>query len=436
MPLTLPFLLLLLDWWPLARWSPTPGAPPHAEAPALRLLPPVRLWIEKLPLFLLAAASAAVTLVAQARGGSVVTQEELSLPVRLSNALLSCLRYLGKTCWPDRLAVFYPHPETVGPWWAWAGALLAVVAATALALHLARSRPWAPVGWFWYLGSLVPVIGLLQVGEQAMADRYTYLTLTGIFLAATWSLERAVAARPRLRLAAAAFAAALVVACAALSARQVGLWRDDRALFAHAAAVTERNWVALSALGDASTGAGDPGGALAYYRRALLLRPMNPSLLNNVGNALAALGRDTEAETLFRQAILVRPASPVAHYNLAKILHARGRLEEAERHYRETLRLNDLFVPAHTNLGLVLAARGRFPEAAVEFRRALALDPGVGEGHYNLGLALALGGDDAAAAGEFRLALTRRPDDAEARARLDETLARLRSAAAGGRSAR
>ncbi len=364
MPLSLPFLLLLLDWWPLGRW--TPGAHP---------LPPARLWFEKLPLFLLTGASAAVTLLAQARGGAMAPIEILPFAARWTNALVSYVRYLGATLRPVDLVLFYPLPDAAAPWWLWGGALLLLAAVTALVLRVVKSQPWLAVGWFWYLGSLVPVIGLVQVGVQAMADRYTYLPLTGIFIAVAWSLARVAGRYQWLRWPLAAGTVCCVIGCAALTGQQVDLWRDDITLFTHAVQAAEPTWVALAALGDASEHAGDHASALAYYQRALAQRPQSPNLLNNIGNVLLMLGRDDEAEAWYRDAIVARPDSPVAHYNLAKILQAQGLLEEAEMHYRATLRVNPLFLPAHANLGAVLAAEGRREEAAAEFHRALELDP-------------------------------------------------------------
>ena len=178
MPVTLPVLLLLLDWWPLGRWAPAAGI--------RRLLPPPQLWLEKAPLLLLAGISAAITLVVQDRGGAMAELTAIPPALRVSNALVSCARYLGMTFWPAGLSVFHPYPDSI-PRWQWAGALVLLAAISTVALRTAAHRPWLAVGWFWFLGALAPVIGLVQVGDQSLAERYTYLPLVGIFVAAGWA---------------------------------------------------------------------------------------------------------------------------------------------------------------------------------------------------------------------------------------------------------
>jgi tetratricopeptide (TPR) repeat protein len=283
-----------------------------------------------------------------------------------------------------------------------------LVAAGALAVRARRTRPWLALGCAWYVVTLLPVIGLVQVGAQAMADRYTYVPLTGLFVAAAWSLSGLTGERRALR-AAAVGAVAVALALFGLATRsQARIWRDEITLFTHAERAAPGNWIALGALGDAAGRSGDPAAALGYYRRALDLRPESPTFLNNVGNSLVTLGRPQEAEPYFRQVLALRPRSAVAHYNLAKLLETRGADEEAAEHYRATIRENPLFLPAFTNLGLLLARQRRFGEAAAMFRRALELDPAAPDGHFNLALALSRQGRDADAVAEYRAALARR----------------------------
>jgi tetratricopeptide (TPR) repeat protein len=276
---TLPFVLLLLDWWPLGRLRPRRDGSSRSA----------RLVAEKIPLFLLAAASAALTWRAQASWGAMDYLGDLSLAERCANALVSYVAYLGTAVWPAGLAVYYPHPgHALGAARPVAAALL-LLALSALALAGARRRPWLAAGWLWYLGTLVPMIGLVQVGAQARADRYTYLPLIGVALAAAWSLADVAGRRPRLRTAAAVLALAALCALAAASRAQTALWRDDRTLFGHAAAVTRGNWLAEMNLGAAFGAQGEHAAALEHFEAALRIRPDYPLAAENARRAREAL---------------------------------------------------------------------------------------------------------------------------------------------------
>jgi tetratricopeptide (TPR) repeat protein len=450
MPLTLPFLLLLLDWWPLARWSPTPGAPPYAEAPALRLLPPARLWIEKLPLFLLAAASAAVTIVAQARGGAVVNAVALPPPVRLANALIGAATYLLRTLRPLDLSVFYPHPTLLPPWWRWAGALAALAALTLVAVIGTRRRPWLATGWLWYLGSLVPVIGLVQVGAQATADRYTYLPLTGIFIAAAWSFGEAAGRGPRRTGAVAALACAVLLALAAFTARQVALWRSGVVLFGRALAIARRvdprtgftpdreggrpptaEELRLNppmaflenVLGLALAESGDLDGAVRHFRLSLEAVPHYSDALLNLGRALELEGRPEEALALYREAADGDARNVEARNNLGGALLAAGKPGEAEPWFREALAIRPDDAPSLSNLGIALAALGRDEEAERQFRAAVGADPRYAPGLFNLGRFLASHGRAPEAVVFLQEAARLRPDRADVRGLLEQVLA-------------
>jgi Flp pilus assembly protein TadD len=448
MPVTFPFVLLLLDWWPLGRWRRAGG-----------VLPAVA---EKLPLLALAAGSAALTVAAQG-AGAVTSFGVLPPTLRLGNAILSYAVYLGRMCWPFSLSVFYPHPLAGLPWTgaAAAGLLLAVV--TAAAVVLRRNHPWLPVGWFFFLGTLVPVIGLVQAGLQGMADRYTYLPLTGIFLAVLREAGR-VAGHPRLRHPA---LAALLLTSAALAGAtrlQAGYWRDDRTLFGHALAVNPANWLAhnnlgmlLAAenrreealghfrasvalrpsvakshllLGSALLGAGRAGEAVASLRRAVGLDPALREAGLLLAVALADLGDHAGAGQEFRRTILLDPAHAGARREYARFLADRGRLEESAGEYGEAIRLQPDAAPGHAGLGAVLARLGRTGEAAAAYSRALRIDPGQPEVLNNLGVLLLAEGRRAEAAAQFRRVLGLSPGHAAARLNLD--LALRGSAAAGG----
>ncbi|HEY5998499.1 MAG TPA: tetratricopeptide repeat protein [bacterium] len=407
MLVSLPFVLLLLDCWPLGRLRRPARAGEAAPAGARPLS---GLVLEKFPLCVLAAASAAVTLVAQRRGNAVASWAHVDFGVRAANAAVSYLVYLGKTIWPSGLAVYYPHPESTLQTGLVLSCTAALVALSAAAIRAGRRFPYLPVGWLWYVGTLVPVIGLVQVGAQGHADRYTYVPLVGVFVAAAWGLRDLAAGRRRCATALAVAAVAGVSALVVATVAQAGYWRDSGTLFRHALAVTEDNWLAENDLGVFLADRGRPEEAFAHYERALRLHPDYSHAHFNVGNvllgagnakrafdhyrtaarlsprdarfaygvgqALSALGRRREAEDQFREALRLEPDFPEAHNNLAVSLFAAGRFEEAGSHLAEAVRLDSSNPSAQYNLGIYLLGRGRRDEATTRFREALRLDPG------------------------------------------------------------
>jgi tetratricopeptide (TPR) repeat protein len=466
MLVTLPFLLLLLDFWPLGR---LPAAKPLAGGTIWSL------WWEKVPFFLLSAGSCVVTVLAQRSAMQPLLL--LSLQERVDNAAISYARYLGKTFWPVDLALPYPHP---GRWpAAEVGlALLLIAAVSMVALGLRKRSPWLLTGWFWFLGTLVPVIGLVQVGGQAIADRYTYVPLVGIFIVAVWTGRALCASRQNWNWAGAGIGAALVLACTVLTRRQVGFWRDSETLFKHAASVTRGNYMALSNVGGAlfeqgkldeamqyyqrsleynpnhvdalnSIGAilanrkseeavdwfqralavqpahaealfnmGNAmaaqdrhGEAVAYFKRALEIRPENYEARNNLGNSLLKLGRNGEAIDQYRLALKDRKDAATIHRNLASTLAARGEIDEAIVHFRQALNYTRTNDPAtHYSLGLTLAVRARWDEAIEQYRETLRLNPTNAEAEYNLGYAFRVKGRLLDAATHLNAALRLRPE--------------------------
>ena len=306
---TLPFVLLLLDWWPLGRAGlpGSPGGAASASVPAAFL----RLAREKLPLFALAAAASALAVIAQKSGGALTSLDLFPLRLRLANAVRAYAVYLGKAFWPVDLAAYYPHPGYTLPPWQAALSLLLLAALTALALRAWRRVPAILVGWLWFLGTLVPVLGLVQVGGQALADRYTYFPVNGVFLAAVWGgshlLRRRSGGRaPLLAVAAASVAFALVL-LAATARKQVGFWKDNVTLYTHALSVTERNWMAWFNLGATHLQQGRWEESVAATRQGLLLQPRDPDGRENLGRALEKLGRYGEACGQFLEEARLRP---------------------------------------------------------------------------------------------------------------------------------
>jgi Flp pilus assembly protein TadD len=378
MLVTLPCVLLLLDYWPLRRFPRPTGqdtAAPDGTGSAKSAASVGWLVAEKLPLLLLAAASCAVTVFAQQQGGALATLEHFSLPVRAGNALLAYTGYTLKMIWPLHLAPFYPHPRVMPATWQLAAAGLLLVGVSAVVLLERRRRPYLVVGWLWYIGTLVPVIGLVQVGLQAMADRYTYVPLIGLFLMVAWGLgELAARGREGTRVAVLVAALALVV-CLVCSSIQVRYWRDSKTLWEHTLNVTARNSAAHNNLARVFEKQGRWNEALRHYQAAL----------------------DIDAEfALYRNNVAV------AHYHVGSSLGKQGRLDEAIEHLREAVRLKPSHAEAHNDLGTALDRQGRTDEAATHYQEALRLDPDLPWAHYNLGTVFMRQGKPAEAIAEFR----------------------------------
>ena len=366
MLVTLPIVLLLLDVWPLAR---------------LRAQPFRRLLLEKVPLLFLSAASGAVTVLAQRGGGAVETLEAVSFPSRLGNALIAYVVYLGKTIWPAGLAVYYPHPAVVSKNLLLSLAVPALFAGLLLALitypvaRRAKARPYLAVGWLWYLGTLLPVIGLFQVGNQAMADRYAYLPLVGIYIAVVWGARDLIPRWPGLR---PLFVVAVPLALLSYSAAtwsQTAHWRSSAALFGRALLVTTDNYVAHTNLGNALARRGDLVWAVGEYESALAIRPDFVEAHNNLGGALMRQGDPVRATEHYRHAIRLRPFYDKAHYNLGLALDTQGKPVQAMAHYERALVINPDLAEAHLALGGILLKRGRLRQAVSRYRQALLRKP-------------------------------------------------------------
>jgi tetratricopeptide (TPR) repeat protein len=345
MLVTLPFVLLLLDYWPLDRLASFTPEPQKA-----RLTP---LVIEKAPFLALAAAASVVALAAQ--GGAQTVEDRFPLSLRLANAAISCCRYLGQMVHPANLCAYYPHPGF------WPGELVTPAAGLLVAISVAawsarRRRPYLTLGWFWFLGTLVPVLGLVQIGGQAMADRYTYIPSMGLFILVVWGVHDltrwrhgAFVARP--------LAAIAIIACLILTSRQIRFWQDSETLFRRALAVTEQNSLAHLNLGEALLAREQSEEALSHFRQAIEIDPGSAQAHYNLGVALHKLGRPETAAEEFRQALRFKPDYPEAHFNLGVELAREGRLEEAKREFREVLRLNPDDADARRGLLMVEGMR-------------------------------------------------------------------------------
>jgi tetratricopeptide (TPR) repeat protein len=370
MLVTLPFTLLVLDFWPLKRLRLPGSSLEVLESPGLSFS---RLVLEKWPFFLLSAAASVVTFLAQ-RAEAVVALERHPLSDRIGNALCSYSGYLLQTVWPANLAIIYPLPKHV-PWGCVALSAVFLVAVSAYVWRQRGSRPHLLSGWCWYLGTLVPVIGLVQVGGQAMADRYTYVPLIGIFWAVVIELRQWFDRRRYLSRYGIPLAGFIMAACLVLSFKELRYWKDSETLFERAVAVTRDNAVAHSNLGVAHEQEGRKTKAMREYREALRINPDMGQAHNNLASLLEGLGQHEEALVHYREALRLKPGAWQAYANFAACLTSMGRLEEAAGPYESALRLAPGDPrPPYAMAKALLAANLR-AEAVQRFREALRVDP-------------------------------------------------------------
>ncbi len=378
MLVTLPLVLLLLDYWPLARVQ--------MEARHLRVWR--QLAVEKIPLFILAALSSIATVLAQWRGGAIGNFEIFPLSVRILNGVASYFAYVSKMFWPRNLAAFYPYESLSG--WFVAGCFLILISVTLLGIHLTRKYRWFLVGWLWYLGTLVPVLGIMQVGPQARADRYTYVPLIGLFIMLAWGVPALLGSWQRRSVSIQVAAGILVVGVLTVAARnQVRYWETDLALWQHTVQATGNN----------------------YFSRMLL------------GSALADHGDLAEAAAQYTESLRLNPQFAEAHNGLGAVFFREGRLNEAMEHYTEAVRIKPGLAEPHSNRGAILWLQGKGVEAMAEFQTALKIKPDSAEVRYSYGFALAEQGNISEAINQFREALRINPEHVEAYNKLGNALA-------------
>ena len=420
MLVTLPFVLLLLDLWPLRRISTTR---PTGSADGLRKETTLlSLLLEKWPFLMLAAASSTATFVAQQSGGAVRSLEEWPLDVRIGNALVSYAAYLGKALVPSDLAVFYPH-HGAPPVARVALACVLLVVVSLVVIRAWKKHPYLTVGWCWYVGTLVPVIGLVQVGAQAMADRYTYVPLIGVFIMLGWGVP-ALTQGWRFRRAGLATAALVVLPALMVRAHgQVRHWENSVSLFEHALEAAANNYIAHNNLGMALAEEGKHAEAMQQY---LLASEANPNFAKahfNLGAASYEKGRAAEAVVHYVRALHLDPDWREAHYNVGIALASLGQLDEAVHHYVEAVRIDPRDARSLNNLANVLVKQGKMDEAIRRYSEALQADPDDAAAHNNLGATLASQRRFGEAILHFRRALELEPGDVHATANLERAVA-------------
>lgn len=376
MLVTLPCVLLLLDFWPLRRldlaafdFKSLRGEPAKVQLRAAGRL----LW-EKVPFFALAGIGSLLTVMVVKSAGRIAPVQSVPWSLRIENVPISYVRYLLKMLWPDRLAVLYPLPDH-WPLWQVAASSLVVIAFSVVALMQARKRPYVLFGWLWYLGTLVPTIGLIPVGWQSIADRYTYVPLIGIFVALTWGVADCLPAWARRQTVAGVAVAVILAACGARTWQQTLYWKNTQTLFANAVAATKDNAIAHYNWGWALLAQGDAPGAEEQFRAAIRINPRSDNAQNNLGRALSLQGKLAEAVEHYREALRINPALAPAHFNLGVALKALGQTDEAILHLSETARLAPGHVETYAELGPLLAGQGKVREAIDLYRGGLQHSP-------------------------------------------------------------
>ena len=424
MLVTLPFVLLLLDYWPLGRFQAGPAGSNDRGRVQVPLSsvetrsPSSRLIWEKAPFFVVSLASCVVTFLVQQKGGAVETVEAFPLTIRIGNALVSYVSYMGKMIWPQSLAVFYPHPGTSLPVWQAVAAGLLLIFITIGVIRAGRKRAYLTVGWLWYLGTLVPVIGLVQVGAQALADRYTYVPLIGLFIMISWFIPDLLAAWRHRGIVLGGAAVTVVSALMVCTWMQLQHWKNDRTLFEHALKVTANNYLAHDSLGNALAEQGKLDQAITQYNAALRIKPNSLNTHNNLGVAFLEGGDIDQAITHYNAALRLKSDSAETHNNLGIAYFSVGQLNKAISHYLTAIELDPNFGKAHNNLGNALARKGKLDEAIIQYHGALEIKTNYPEAHNNLGVALARQGKLNEAIIQFENALRLQPDYTQARANL------------------
>jgi tetratricopeptide (TPR) repeat protein len=429
MLITLPFVLLLLDYWPLQRFT--------FQSPFIVFR---RLLIEKLPLFVLAAAASVLAFFAQKVSGAMLPEP---FGLRLENAVVSHGLYLMKMFWPEHLAVFYPFP-TIIPWWKVVMGAILLLGGTLAVILMRRRFPWLLFGWFWHLGMLVPVIGIIHFGGQALADRYSYLPQIGLYVALAWGINDLAIAWRIPRIALGTGAGIIITVLAACSINQISYWRNSKSLWTHNMACTPSNSVAQLNLGKALEADGQRSEAIEHYRQALQLVPNNPIVLyylgmalveqgqlneavdcftkvtrilpndasayDILGTALAKEGKAVEAIDAYRKALELQPDNPEVCFHLAELLASQKQFTEAIQDYELALRWRPDYPEAQNALADALAAQSQFEEAIGHYQAAIQSKPDYVMAHYNLGVLLAAHARLDEAAEQFRTVIQLDPD--------------------------
>jgi len=420
MLVTLPFVLLLLDYWPLNRLMPqtiaASGRQQRKSAPAADENPTLyRIIIEKVPFFALSVISSVITFLVMRSGGTVANIDIVSLNNRIANTFLSYAEYMGKMVWPQNLAVFYPlKAEGSIPFWHVAMCALLLLGISVFVVRLGRNQRYLPFGWFWFVGTLIPVIGIVQVGSQAYADRYTYIPYIGLFIMLTWYPQQLLSKWPQRKITLGIAAAMVLTAMGIGTYRQVGYWKNSFTLFTHAVEVTPNNWLAYNNLGAEYDDLGRYRDAIEFFKQAIRIKPDYAEAHNNLGFAYGKLGRYQDAVEAHKQAIRIEPDLAKAHCNLGNAYDKLGRYQESIEAYKQAIRIKPDFAEAHYNLGGTYGKIGRYQDTVEVYKQAIRIKPDFAEAHCNLGAAYGELGRWQDAVEAYKQAIRIKPDFAEA----------------------
>jgi tetratricopeptide (TPR) repeat protein len=420
MIVTLPCVLLLLDFWPLGRVANLKfeiSNPSNFKSQTSTL---AQLIVEKVPFFILTAISCAVTFLAQKNAGAMRSLGDFPMTLRMENSLVSYVVYLRRLFWPNDLAIFYPHPTSI-PLWQFTGSALFIAAITALVVGQLKKRPYLAVGWFWYFGSLVPAIGLVQVGVQARADRYTYIPYIGLFIGLIWGvcdLAGRLKEPRRIRPVLFGLSAATLIACAILSAWYIQFWQNSKTLFARALQVTTENFIAHHSLGTALANENKNDEAEKHFREAIRLHPRFPEAEQNLGNILLGKTNYDEALLHYKKAVEYRPNFENAWNNLGLLYAREEKWNEAVTNFQTAISMEPRKGATHFNLGSALLKAGRTNEALASYERAVQMDPSIAEAHFQASLILTSRKQMEPAVAHLKQAVALRPEWSDAAGQL------------------
>jgi len=422
MVVTLPFVLLLLDYWPLERFKLGRREREFKIAQKDKYFNGEKniskLVLEKFPLLILSALCSITALILFEKAGESVAQDPVSILTILTNVLISYFEYLWKMLWPKGLAILYAHPGNTLAVWKGVLCGIALLVITTISIKLIRKAPYFVVGWFWYLGTLIPVIGFITLGHHLIADRYAYLPLIGIFVIIAWGVPELLKEWRYRKNVLKASAGILILTLMLITWIQVSHWKNSITVFKHAIRVTDKKYPGFSVvhnnLGNALLNKGRISEAISHYKMAIKINPDYALAHNNLGNALSAERKNEEAISHYKIAIKLKPDFALAHYNLGIALVAERKIEEAISHYKMAIKLKPDYAEAHNNLGNALSAERKIEEAISHYKMAIKANPDYADAYNNLGNALVAEGKIEEAISQYKMAIKIKPDFADA----------------------
>jgi Flp pilus assembly protein TadD len=365
-----------------------------------------RIVIEKIPFFALAAVSSGITFIVQKSSGAVSDFNILPLHSRVSNAFLSYTTYIGKLFWPENLAVFYPFDADNFTFWQVAMCVLLLLGISIFVIRFGRDQKYLPVGWFWFMGTLIPIIGLVQVGDQAYADRYTYIPYIGLFIMIAWGLPELLSKWPQRKNALGLSMVIVLTTLGICTHQQVSYWKNSTSLFTHALKVTQDNYVAYNSLGMVYSRLGRWQEAMEDFSQAIRIEPNYAVAHTNLGVSYKGLGRYQDAIDAHKQAIRIKPDYAEAYNNLGVAYGSLGRWQEAIDALKQAIRIKPDDAEAHNNLGIAYGTLGRWQEAIEAHKQAIRIKPDDAVAHCNLGITYLMADDKDSALEEYKILKT------------------------------